>query len=80
MQKLIPVLFYSLAVIHILPALSGLSSSRLASLYGISADDKTLMTLLQHRAVLFGLVAHRLLFVDAVAKWGADVRRPLPPV
>ena len=57
MQKLIPVLFYALAFIHIMPAISGLSSSRLASLYGISADNKTLMTLLQHRAVLFGLVA-----------------------
>lgn len=57
MQKLIPFLFYAIAFIHIMPAASGLSSSRLASLYGIRADDKTLMTLLQHRAVLFGLIA-----------------------
>ena len=56
-RQLLPILFYLLAIIHILPTLSGLSRKRLAGLYGISADDKTLMTLLQHRAVLFGLVA-----------------------
>ena len=53
----IPILFWILAIIHTLPALSGVSSDRLASLYGVSSDDKTLMTLLQHRAILFGLVA-----------------------
>ena len=53
----IPILFWILAIIHSLPALSGVSSDRLASLYGVSSDDETLMTLLQHRAVLFGLVA-----------------------
>lgn len=57
MRYLVPFLFYLLAIIHILPALSGLSSSRIASLYGISAGDNQLMTLLQHRAVLFGFVA-----------------------
>ena len=57
MRVVIPVLFYLLAVIHILPAVLGLSSSRLQTLYGIPANDNTLMTLLQHRAVLFGFVA-----------------------
>lgn len=57
MRAVIPILFWLLAIIHILPALSGLSGMRLAGLYGISAEDKTLMTLLQHRAVLFGIMA-----------------------
>ena len=57
MRVVIPVMFWALAIIHILPALSGLSGTRLAGLYGISPQEKTLMTLLQHRAVLFGLVA-----------------------
>ena len=58
MPKLIPILFYALAiVIHGVPALSAFSPSRMAQLYGISDQDNVLMTLLQHRAVLFGLVA-----------------------
>ena len=71
MQKLIPFLFYALAFIHIMPAASGLSSTRLASLYGINADDKTLMTLLQHRAVLFGLVAAACIYAAhrSAARW-----------
>jgi len=57
-SKLIPILFYALAlVIHGVPALSAFSPSRMAKLYGISSDNQVLMTLLQHRAVLFGLVA-----------------------
>jgi hypothetical protein len=71
MSKLIPVLFYGLFAIHIIPALSGLSQTRIASLYGISADDKTLMTLLQHRAVLFGLVAAACVYAAhySAARW-----------
>ena len=58
MPNLIPILFYALAiVIHGVPALSAFSPSRMAQLYGISDQDNVLMTLLQHRAVLFGLVA-----------------------
>jgi len=58
MHNLIPFLFYTLALaIHGVPALSVFSPSRMAKLYGISAYDQVLMTLLQHRAVLFGLVA-----------------------
>ena len=57
MRHALPILFWLIAIIHIIPAISGLSGSRLASLYGIEGDDQTLMTLLQHRAVLFGFVA-----------------------
>lgn len=44
-------------LIHLLPTLGVLGASRLESLYGISADDPTVRLLLQHRAVLFGIVA-----------------------
>ena len=71
MQKIIPILFYALSVIHVLPALSGLSEKRLAGLYGISTDNKTLMTLLQHRAVLFALVAAACVYAahHSAARW-----------
>ena len=58
MPKLIPFLFYALAlVIHGIPALSVLAPQKMAKLYGIASDDQVLMTLLQHRAVFFVLVA-----------------------
>jgi len=67
-QKLIPILFYALAlVVHGVPALSVFSPSRMAKLYGISADDNVLMTLLQHRAVLFALVAAACIYAAHVA-------------
>ena len=62
MRHALPILFWLIAIIHIIPAISGLSGSRVASLYGIEGDDQTLMTLLQHRAVLFGLVAAACLY------------------
>ena len=57
MRYAVPIVFWLMAIIHILPAISGVSGSRLASLYGIEQNNGTLMTLLQHRAVLFGFVA-----------------------
>jgi len=45
------------ALVHLLPVLGVLGASQLESLYGISTDDPTIRLLLQHRAVLFGIVA-----------------------
>jgi len=47
------------------------SGSRLASLYGIESDNETLMTLLQHRAVLFGFVAAACIYAahNPPARW-----------
>lgn len=56
MRHALPILFWLIAIIHIIPAISGLSGSRLASLYGLETGNETLITLLQHRAVLFGFV------------------------
>lgn len=58
-------LFAFLAIIHILPAVAAIAPARLVSLYGVDAQDKTLLTLLQHRAVLLGLVG--LAFLVAAA-------------
>jgi len=70
-RSALPILFWLIAIIHIIPAVSGLSGSRLASLYGIQGDDQTLMTLLQHRAVLFGFVAAACIYAahNPSARW-----------
>ena len=57
MKTLLLFSFWMMALINILPALSGFSTARLSALYGIESGDAALMTLLQHRALLFGLVA-----------------------
>lgn len=57
MKTLLLFSFWMMALINILPALSGFSTTRLSALYGIESGDAALMTLLQHRALLFGLVA-----------------------
>ncbi len=55
-MSLIAILFGILAVIHFLPAAAALAPSQLSALYGVPPEDKVLTTLLQHRAVLLGLV------------------------
>lgn len=44
------------AVIHLLPVPGVLGQSRLDALYGLPFDDPNLLILMQHRAVLFGLL------------------------
>lgn len=43
-------------VIHLLPLPGVLGAAQLARLYGIAAEDPNAVVLLQHRAVLFGLL------------------------
>lgn len=43
-------------VIHLLPLPGILGAGQLTRLYGVSADDPNVGILLQHRAVLFGLL------------------------
>lgn len=43
-------------VIHLLPLPGLLGAARLTRLYGIAADDPNAVILLQHRALLFGLL------------------------
>ncbi len=48
--------FGFLAVIHLAPAIAAILPKQLSKLYGVQATDGTLITLLQHRAVLLGVV------------------------
>jgi len=70
---MLKVLFGILAFIHALPAVAALAPSRLVSLYNLSPDDATTLTLLQHRAVLFGLLSA----ASVLAIFRADVRGPV---
>ena len=54
--------FVLLALIHALPAMALFAPSRLSALYGFEAGDGVLTTLLQHRALLFGLLAAALVY------------------
>lgn len=44
-------------LLHTIPAISGLSTAKLAALYQIDSNDHVVLTLLRHRAVLFGLLS-----------------------
>ena len=44
------------ALIHLLPVVGVVSSSRLTALYGIPIDGPDLAILMRHRAVLFGIL------------------------
>jgi len=57
MTALATVALLASSLVHLLPTMGVLGATRLNSLYGISADDPTMRLLLQHRAVLFGIVA-----------------------
>lgn len=55
-MNLIVILFWLLALLHFVPMISGLFPSNLEKLYGIAPQDQTHIVLMQHRAVLLGLV------------------------
>ena len=50
------------AVIHLLPVSGVLGRAQLEALYGLALDDPNLVLLMQHRAVLFGLLGVYLLY------------------
>lgn len=56
MAKALPILFWLMAIINFLPVVSAVVPSKMQDLYGISPENVDLMTLLQHRALLLGLV------------------------
>lgn len=72
MTKLLPYLFGAIALIHAAPSVALFMPSRLSSLYGFQAGDPVMTTLLQHRALLFGILAAALIY----AIFRADVRVP----
>lgn len=62
MTKLTPYLFGLLALIHALPTMAVIAPARLSTLYGFAPGDPVLTTLLQHRALLFGLLSAALIY------------------
>jgi hypothetical protein len=55
-QKIISLLLAIVAVIHLLPLAGVLGPAKLRQLYGLPFDEPNLLVLMQHRAVLFGLL------------------------
>ncbi len=51
-----PFLFWGLALINFPPVIAAFSANQLVRLYGVPPEDKTLLVLLQHRAILLGIV------------------------
>lgn len=61
MRYLVSAALLVAAVIHLVPVRGLLGAPALAALYGVDVHDRTLLVLLRHRAVLFGLVGATLL-------------------
>jgi len=68
-QKAISVLLAIVAAIHLLPLAGVLGARRLQSLYGLPFDEPNLLLLMQHRAVLFGLLGAFLLAAAFRPAW-----------
>jgi hypothetical protein len=56
LQKIISALLAIVGVIHLLPLAGVLGADKLRQLYGLPFEDPNLLVLMQHRAVLFGLL------------------------
>ena len=56
LQYLVAVMLAVVGVIHLLPLSGALGIERLTSLYGLEFSDPSLVILMRHRAVLFGLL------------------------
>ncbi len=56
MQKALAGLIIIIGIIHLLPIIGIMGAERLSSLYGLTIREPNLVLLMQHRAVLFGLL------------------------
>lgn len=66
MQRLIPVILIIAGLTHLIPLTGVLGATSLAHLYGVNIQDPNLLVLMQHRAVMFGLIGLLLLAGAAV--------------
>lgn len=71
-RYLVSAMLIVVGVIHLLPTAGVLGAERLAALYGLSFSEPSLIILMRHRAVLFGLLGLFLVF--------AAFRRSMQPV
>ncbi|HYW57276.1 MAG TPA: phosphopantetheine adenylyltransferase [Polaromonas sp.] len=62
MQKIVSLLLVVVAIIHLIPLTGALGPQRLQALYGLTFDEPNILILMQHRAVLFGLLGGFLLW------------------
>ena len=62
MRHVVTAMLLVVAVIHLLPVSGALGAEQLASLYGIAVSDPSLVVLMRHRAVLFGLLGALFVF------------------
>lgn len=56
MLKIIPGMLIIAALIHLIPVTGMLGEAALVQLYGVRIHEPNLLALMQHRAVLFGLL------------------------
>lgn len=56
MSLFVAIVLFSVGVLHLLPSSGALGAHALARIYGLDATDATVLLLLRHRAVLFGLL------------------------
>ncbi len=66
MPSVIPIALVIAGIIHLLPAVGVLSADRLHALYGIRLADDTMVLLVRHRAVLFGLLGTFFVYAASV--------------
>lgn len=62
MDHIISLMLIVASAIHFIPLSGVLGAKRLSALYGMRFDDPSLVILMRHRAVLFGLVGALLAF------------------
>ena len=60
--KIISSMLLIVAIIHLLPVSGVLGAERLTALYGLDFTDPNLALLMQHRAILFGILGLFLLY------------------
>lgn len=68
-RTLIAILLGTVGLIHLLPVSGVLGAEQLTRLYGIPIGEPNLLILLQHRAVLFGMIGALLLFAALRPGW-----------
>ncbi|MBD8527348.1 phosphopantetheine adenylyltransferase [Pseudomarimonas arenosa] len=60
------------ALIHLAPLAAVAGASMLSRMYGVVTEDPSLLLLLQHRALLFGLLGS----LSLAAMWRVELRSP----
>lgn len=69
MRFLVTALLLVAGIIHLLPLPGALGASRLEKLYGLPFGEPNLLILMQHRAILFGLLGLFLVYAAFQSEW-----------